>query len=470
MIGLVTGCTDAPDPSQGPPHSHPAPEPGEHASVYPDRVTLTWAQDPASSLSVSWRTDTTVTNPRAQIAPAKAEPSFSTTARTVTGTTHPLDVAGVDADSVSTPYHYHSVTFENLAADSTYAYRVGDGTHWSEWVHATTARDQPEPFSFVYLGDVQNDIRSQWSRAIRAAYSSAPDASFMVHVGDLVDGADRNVEWGRWHEAGGWFQRTVPTLPVSGNREYADRGADWTLPNDSVTGTPSTGRQLSAHWRPQFALPQNGPEGLKERVYVVDHQGLRLIGLDPMAAIADFTNLTRHTRWLESVLADTNARWTAVAIHIPIFSTVGDYQGLREAWKPVFDKHQVDLVMQGHNHNYARGQVQNQGQGANARSAAGTVYVTSISGPKMLGIQNRQWSDYENIDLQRGGENTQLFQVVRIERDTLKYRSYIVTGERYDAFDLVKRPGDTPNELINRIPPGKLERTFDNTISPEEFK
>ena len=474
LVPLLSSCTGAaPSPSQKQSRSAPSPtghshtpaEPGEHADVYPDRITLTWAEDPASSLSVSWRTDTSVTAPVAEIAPATPASSFYTNARTVQATTHPLDIAGVDPDSVHAPYHYHSVTFSNLGADSTYAYRVGDGTHWSEWFHAMTASDQAEPFSFIYLGDAQNNLRSHWSRAIRAAYSADPDAAFMVHVGDLVNGADRNVEWARWHQAGDWIQSTIPTLPVPGNREYANRDSSWTLPDGSVSETPTTGRQLSAHWRPQFALPQNGPKGLTERVYVIDHQGLRLIGVDPMAAFADSVNLPRQTQWLESVLSDNDQRWTAVAIHIPVFSTVGDFEGLREAWKPLFDEYQVDLVMQGHNHTYARGQVRNQSAGNTPhRSGRGTVYVTSVAGAKMMEIKDGRWSSYEDIELDRGGENTQLFQVVRVSRDTLKYRAYTVMGDRYDAFDLVKRPGPEPNELIDRVPAEEAERTYDNTI------
>ncbi|MFM8215573.1 MAG: fibronectin type III domain-containing protein, partial [Pirellula sp.] len=41
-----------------------------------------------------------------------------------------------------------------------YAYRVGDGVNWSEWFQFRTASTQPEPFSFVYFGDAQNDLRT----------------------------------------------------------------------------------------------------------------------------------------------------------------------------------------------------------------------------------------------------------------------------------------------------------------------
>lgn len=374
-------------------------------------------------------------------------------------------------DSVDGPYRYHSVTFDGLVPDSTYAYRVGDGTRWSEWFHAEAANDQPEPFSFIYLGDAQNNLRSHWSRAVRAAYSTAPDAAFAVHAGDLVNRAHRNVEWGRWHQAGDWIQSMVPTVPVPGNHEYSSDDEDWGLfvgpaGFEAPGGRPS----LSTHWRPQFALPTNGPEGLNETVYFLDHQGLRVIGLNTMAAKLDSTMLQRQTEWLEATLQDAATRWIIVTMHHPLFASAEGRENpaLRRAWRPLFQEYGVDLVLQGHDHTYARGRTQNLTQGVNARPSSGPVYVNSVSGAKMYSLKDDRWENYDDIELKRGAENTQLFQVVRVERDTMKYRSYTATGEQYDAFDLVKRPGETPNELINRVSPNNKERTFDNTIPSEQ--
>ncbi len=464
LLALLAGCSPSTEPDA---HSHPhdGGEPGEHATAYPDRVTLTWAQDPSSSLSVSWRTDSTVTEPKAQIAPATPAPSFYTKARTVEATTHPLDVPGVPPDSVDAPYHYHSVTFEGLAADSTYAYRVGDSTHWSEWFHATTASDEPASFSFLYLGDAQNNLRSHWSRAIRAAYSTAPDAAFAIHAGDLVNRAQRNVEWGRWHQAGDWIQSMMPTVPVPGNHEYGG-SPKWSLRIANSVFRDEGPNHLSAHWRPQFALPQNGPDGLKETVYSFEHQGMRVIGLNSMAAKLDSTLLRRQTEWLERTLQASDARWTVATFHHPIFSSSEgrENEALRRAWKPLFDEHQVDLALQGHDHTYARGRTHNLAQGVNARSPSGTVYVNSVSGAKMYDLKENRWAGYDGIELKRAAENTQLFQIVHVGRDTMKYRSYTVTGERYDAFDLVKRPDGSANEMIGRAPDGADERTHENTI------
>lgn len=567
---VLASCTDATSRNAGTgsslPHSHVddhshATLPSTTPSVYPDRIVLTWSKDPASTLSVSWRTDSTVTGARAQIAVARAEPSFYTEARTVRAETTSLPVDEADQDNVAA--HYHTVTFEGLESDSLYAYRVGNGTHWSEWVHARTASDEPEPFSFIYLGDAQNNIRSHWSRLIRQAYADASNVSFMVHAGDLVNNTHSNLEWGHWNEAGGFIQRMVPSVAVPGNHEYegyppnskmvedtvlvnvhisgSKMDGEMVLPNgytaaltatrdrspDAIDAHPLTGTwgysvagldgtlqidegqptgysgvisdprdgselvlqnisveddslsgeflaafeedELSIHWRPQFALPENGPEGLKETVYYLDHQGMRVIGLNS-AGLNDENALVNQTAWLESTLEDARQddgiRWIVATFHHPMFSSGEgrNNEWLRKAWKPIFDEYNVDLVMQGHDHTYARGRASNLSQGVNARSpVGGTVYVNSVSGAKMYEIKPNRWDDFDSVEMKRGGENTQLYQVVHVKRDTMTYRSYTATGTLYDAFDLVKRPGE-PNEMIEHDVAGTPERTHENTI------
>jgi phosphodiesterase/alkaline phosphatase D-like protein len=60
---------------------------------------------------------------------------------------------------------HHSAQLGDLEPNTLYAYRVGGGEVWSEWFHHRTAGREPAPFSFLYFGDAQNDIRSLWSRA-----------------------------------------------------------------------------------------------------------------------------------------------------------------------------------------------------------------------------------------------------------------------------------------------------------------
>ena len=544
--------------------------PGELPTPYPDRIALTWAEDPATSLSVTWRTDPSVDEAVAQVALAKAEPSFYTEAETVEAATELLDLSEIEDEHVTA--HYHSATFAGLMPDTLYAYRVGDGERWSEWFHARTASDQPDPMSFIYFGDAQNNLRSHWSRAIRAAHQHAPDARFMVHAGDLVNNAHRNIEWGEWHQAGGFIQAMLPSVPVPGNHEHdafekwtepdtfrlsarvegdamegtvfepdgdtepftatrssgATSGAsdglagnwDYVIDNNDYSGTLQLTRadgaltgsivnatgsdvprpdrsfavenitvtsdsltarfqlevekegeeHLSAHWRPGFTLPMNGARGFKESSYYMDIQGVRVIGLNSDPATGGGDALAVQTAWVDSVLTNNPNRWTVVTFHHPMFSSGEgrDNPELRAAWTPIFDAHHVDLVLQGHDHTYARGQAENLTQGVNARSpVGGTVYVNSVSGAKMYELKPDVWGAYEPVDLERAAENTQLFQVIRVDGDTLRFRAYTVTGELYDAFELVKEASDAPSRFNALMDPDAAARTHDNTIPYE---
>jgi phosphodiesterase/alkaline phosphatase D-like protein len=189
---------------------------------------LSHAADPSSSLSVTWRTDSTVTGAKAQVALATGGPSFYTQARTVEAETQDLHAHKVTGEHVSA--NYHSVTFEGLMADTLYAYRVGDGERWSEWFHARTASAEPEPFSFVYVGDAQNNVRSHWSRLIRQAYTDAPEIDFLLHarpgrqcsperrVGPLERGGGIYPEHGPEHR--GARQPRVRGLPQLAGARY----------------------------------------------------------------------------------------------------------------------------------------------------------------------------------------------------------------------------------------------------------
>ena len=109
----------------------------------------------------------------------------------------------------------------------------------------------------------------------------------------------------------------------------------------------------------------------------------------------------------------------------------------------------MDLVLTGHDHTYARSGLvaleENLPEGTRARAGdAGTVYVVSVSGPKMYGVQREDW-------MSRAAEDTQLYQVVSIDGPVLIYQARTATGRLYDAFTLRKQP-DGPNQLIEAIP------------------
>jgi hypothetical protein len=390
----------------------------------PDRIILTWTGDPSRSQAVTWRTDTSVDRGLAEIAVATDNAGFTKTSRQLTAKTQLLETELSRA-------HYHTVEFHALSPRTKYAYRVGDGTNWTEWYHFSTASDQPEPFTFVYFGDAQNDIKPLWSRVIREAFTDAPKARFLLHAGDLINRQVNDNEWGDWHLAGGWLNAMTPSVVTPGNHEYEFVG-ETRIPN------------LSRHWRPQFALPENGPPELLETVYFVDFQGTRIISLNSNEQIDAQAN------WLQSVLSQRpdSIHWTVITFHHPIYSSAKnrDNKDMRDKWQPLFDKFKVDLVLQGHDHTYARSKLINSTTGIATKGESGTVYVVSVSGPKMYDVGKPVREEFQRI-----AEDTQLFQIITIDGSELRYQARTATGHPYDGFTLRKTPGQ-PTDLIEQIP------------------
>ncbi len=426
-------------------------------TAMPDRIVLTLSGDPRTTQSVTWRTSTEVQHGIAEIVVAEANPYFSEKSKQHPATTQPLKTDINEA-------HFHTVTFSDLKPGTKYAYRVGDGTNWSEWFHIRTASATDEAFSFIYFGDAQNNIRSMWSRVIREAFSDAPKAAFLLHAGDLINRAEADAEWGEWCGAGAWLNAMMPNIAIPGNHEQAKR---------------DDGSKLSHHWRPQFEFPSNGPEGLEETCFTLVYHNVRIIGLNSNE------QQELQSDWLEDVLSKNESEWVVCTFHHPIFSTGKDRDNaeLRGLWKPIFDKYKVDLVLQGHDHTYGRTGLQvpselkstqqkteeavtSAASGSNVRLASatqvpetisnvatgvqqvepetGTIYVVSVSGPKMYENQRPEF-------MPRLAEDTQLYQIIHIDGDQLRFEARTAIGELYDAFELKKQPGKI-NQLVEIAP------------------
>lgn len=425
LIGLPNFATAHDDDTD---HHHEPTNPAEtyRPTAVPDRIILTWTGDPSTTQAVTWRTEDNKRRGIAQIAVAEGGPAF-------TGKTTQLSATSETLKSNLSVARYHTVEFTGLQPRTKYLYRVGDGVNWSEWSQFRTASDRAEPFSFIYFGDAQNDVKSHWSRVVRGAYSDAPKARFMLHAGDLINRANSDGEWGEWFYAAGWLNRSIPSIATPGNHEYAKVGE----------GEAQT-RVLSDHWKPTFAFPTNGPEKWTETVYYLDYQGVRIISLN--------SNKMEQAQadWLNQVLSDNPHRWSIVTMHHPIYSSKAgrDNPELRALLQPIFDQHRVDLVLQGHDHTYARSRLlafENVSSGTTVHNKqAGTLYVVSVSGPKMYELGRREF-------MRRAAEGVQLYQIITVDGDELRYEARTAHGELYDAFSLRKRDGKV-NELIDRIP------------------
>jgi 3',5'-cyclic AMP phosphodiesterase CpdA len=420
----------------------------EIASRDPDRIYLTFNGDPATARAVSWRTSAEIITAYAEIAPALGAPGFELAAHRIEANTEAIDLNQVKNNTQGT-VHFHSVCFTNLQPNTLYAYRVGDGErHWSEWIQFRTATTEFTPFSFLYFGDAQNDILSRWSRTIRMAQQTAPNAAFMLHCGDLVDHAHDDNEWSQWFKAGGFLHAQITGIPVLGNHEYV--GSFLALGE----------KTKSILWRPQFNLPVETslPKKLYETCYTVDYQGARVIVLNSNQ------HQQEQTAWFEAQLKRPGARWLIVAFHHPLFPPAGRAyfnDELRTDWLDLIKRYNVDLLLQGHDHSYLRGRLPQLDQPEQFQ----TLVVTSVSGPKQYRSTAAQVERFaaEGFIDDRRGQNGQFFQHIQIEDDTLTYRSYLANGELYDEAHIYKNH-ETGKKTLSTAAEMPRERSFKNTI------
>ncbi|PZG14513.1 purple acid phosphatase family protein [Nonomuraea aridisoli] len=408
-------------------------------SPIPDRIILIPTTTPATSQRVSWRAEATADDAQAQILEApralgQVQPA-------------PGAVTGVKA-MASTPVNttlgyastYHTVEFTGLKPNTRYTYRVGDGTNWSAWTDFTTAASAFEPFSFIYYGDAQNYIDSAVPRVFRQAFADRPQAKAIVNAGDLIDSANSEEQWGQWFKAGGFIDGQINNISIPGNHEYSGG--------------------LSTFWRPQFPYPDNGPGNpeLKQTVYTLDYQGVRFIGLDSNVQ-SNATLMAAQTAWLEGLLKDNPNKWTVVTFHHPVYSTTGtrNNPNVRAQWAPLFEKYGVDLVLQGHDHSYGRGN-----QVAARKSATvhnGVAYVVSVSGGKMYALNGGENWTNNGAEVRSTSQNTQLYQLIDVDKDAITFEARYANGEHHDGF--VIRKNDQGERTVNDL------RTPENTVGEQ---
>jgi len=410
--------------------AHAAAEPntqvpaGSHhyaATGFPDRIVSSPAQDAAHGFAVAWRTDASVTAPVLELAMAGDSPDLGKP-RTVRATSAELR----SENGISL---HHRADVDGLLPDTLYAYRVQGKDTWSAWTHFRTAALGGQPLTLLYFGDTQNKNLSLVSRVMRQAWRGAPDARLALFAGDLVSGGDGvdDSEWGEWFEAGRWLLEGTAVAPAPGNHEYHEEFED----------TPQERRVLGGHWPVTFALPRNGPAETARTTYWFDYQDVRVAVIDGTSAL-DLGTAKAQAQWLDGVLADNPHPWSIVLVHQPFYSPRADRDNLElvEQLLPVLRRRKVDLVLQGHDHTY--------GRRGDEGGAATPVFVVSVAGPKQYRL-----SDMARRTMRPVGEDTQLYQVLRIDPQRIAYESRTATGRLYDAFEL-KRDADGAKQLFEQ--------------------
>jgi hypothetical protein len=220
----------------------------------------------------------------------------------------------------------HEIVLAGLEPGTEYGYWVASsGYPLSEAGSFRTAPLPEDPaFTFVAYGDTQS-LPAVHRLIAERILDLKPD--FAVHTGDLVAHGNTASEWDRFFEIEGAVLASVPLFPSPGNHDENHR-----------------------HYFEAFVLPGN------EHWYAFDWGNARFISLQ-IDAIVPFGKQSEQVQWLEATLAANTQPWLIVYFHVPPYDALPDDNmgdAVRINLVPLFERYAVDLVLNGHNHNYQR--------------------------------------------------------------------------------------------------------------------
>jgi hypothetical protein len=340
----------------------------------PEQIHLTWGDDPARSVVISWASPGHAARPRVRI----GQRVFPAEQRVYTD--------GINGETVWT---YHA-RVHGLRPGATYAYAVtADNDSNASDPFSATFRTAPEghsSFRFTSFGDLATPNTSWVLSYGQSAYAVGVIESFqpLFHLlnGDLCY-ADLNptVQPEVWRDFGNNNQASAsnrPWMPCPGNHEVEfDNGPQgftsyltrYTLPDNRVPGFG--GRWYSFRIGSVLFVSLDADDVVYQDAgaFVAGPSALTPAGSTGNPPVEPGTSFYirgysggAQTRWLERTLAsarqDPTIDWIIAQMHQCAASSSatgnGSDLGIRQEWLPLFDRYEVDLVLNGHDHDYER--------------------------------------------------------------------------------------------------------------------
>ncbi len=307
----------------------------------------------------------------------------------------------------------HEVVVPGLAPNTKYLYRVStvdaEGKALaSQVLQFMTAVNEDSAFSFGIIGDTQKNPKMTGQIA-KLIWDRHPH--FVVHVGDVVDNGPDKREWvnelfGPCQEL---FSRT-PVFPTIGNHE-----------------------RNHANYYQYFSLPA-------PKYYYRYHYGCAdFFVVDSNKSLKP---PSEQFKWLDQELGKSTAKWKFVYHHHPAWSSdEDDYGDTRKNVSrfgdlnvrnlvAIYEKHNVDVVFNGHIHAYERTWPIRDGK---VSPKDGVIYITSGGGGGTL----------EGFSPLPAWFKAQLrvdfhFCYVNVQDGHLEFKAFDQKGNLFDFMDIRK--------------------------------
>jgi hypothetical protein len=344
----------------------PTPEPTE--AKISDLVLGVGATEAERTLA--WYSDVDVAQV-AQIAKASdvVDGAFPASARTIETT---------KTGGTTSGEFFRDATLDGLQENTEYAYRVGsDEKGWSD-VFTFRTQDFSGDFSFFFFGDPQLGASGDaardaagWKDTLDVATQSYPDAELLYSSGDQVESASNESQYELFLQSD--HLRELPFVANNGNHDVGSKAYEqhFNLPNEDLSaGAGSATSSGGDYW--------------------FIYKDVLFLNLN-----SNSRDYTSHYAWMDKVIAEQGdkAKWKAVAFHHSLYSVGphqddGDVIDRRGTMPEKISELGIDLVLMGHDHNYARTYLIKNGQKADEKEAPAAVKVEAKDGEVMYVTAN----------------------------------------------------------------------------------
>ena len=358
---------------------------------YPAHVLLTFGDNDELSRNVSWQCDTVL------------RPSHLQLVCLEDGDTTLIDAQGEVFESRKGKAAYYVARLRQLKSSTHYRYRAVSGDVHSPWFSFSTSASRQERFSFMFVGDVQDTIGGIANSLLLDAWAHHPDIEFLVCGGDLIE-RPANQYWAETFRTLDSIGQSIPILNVTGNHDYF-KGVIQRLE-----------RRFPLVF--SYFLDSKVEDNM---VYALNYGNAQIFVLD---SNREFFYLWTQRQWLKDQLEQSKAKWKILVLHHPLYSIKGGNNKVQQwMFDDVVRDYGIDLVLQGHEHAYARMTAHDDLAGAIT-----PVYTVSHCSPKNYRIHFDDRFD-------KYGISSRYYQTVTVSGDTLAMAAYdAYTHALYDSL------------------------------------
>lgn len=325
---------------------------------------------------------------------------------------HALVRIGEDPDTLDRIYSGHTFTYPSLSgnllhevhlcglpAGRTLYYQVGGGDTWSDVRPFTTAPEwgSDDEFVFAVAGDTRSDDYELWRQGTEQMLEAG--AQFVLFSGDAVEAGPSQAQWDGFYRAAEPTFSRAPFIPANGNHDL-----------------------LVVEYLGQLALPEG------EDIYHLRYGNALIISMTDVTFEPGAVR-GRYRDYLETILQEhEDAEWKILVNHRPFFSAStrhGSASDLQSDWMPVLDRYGVDLVFNGHDHNYERSvPIRNN---ARVEPGDGAIYVVSAGLGAPMYDNGAQWWTHTS-------EKVPSWCLVRVSGSRVEFTAYRLDGTVIDEF------------------------------------